>query len=90
MIERIVLLFFPILYKVGTVDDVFERLSVKGIEIRTLMGGVVCQQNAFQGKVVFDNCDNASYLSRHTFFVGCHHTLSESDIKYIGEQITML
>lgn len=81
---------FPILYKVGTVDDVFERLSVKGIEIRTLMGGAVCQQNAFQGKVVFDNCDNASYLSRHTFFVGCHHTLSESDIKYIGEQITML
>jgi CDP-6-deoxy-D-xylo-4-hexulose-3-dehydrase len=81
---------FPILYKTGSIHDVFEKLSPQGIEIRTLMGGSACQQSAFQGKISFDKCDNASYMSNHAFFVGCHHTLSENDVRHIGSQISML
>lgn len=81
---------FPVLYSDGTVDKAFKELSAKGIEIRILMGGSVCQQKAFEGKVTYGNCENAAYMSSHAFFVGCHHTLSDSDVKYIADQIEKL
>lgn len=81
---------FPVLYSDATVDEVFKQLSSKGIEIRILMGGSVCQQKAFEGKVTYGKCENAAFMSSHAFFVGCHHTLSDSDIAYIANEIDKL
>ena len=74
----------------ATTDEVFKQLSSKGIEIRILMGGSVCQQKAFKGKVTYGKCENAAVMSSHAFFVGCHHTLSDSDIAYIANEINKL
>ena len=79
---------FPILSKDKTVKQVFEILSPLGIEIRTLMGGATCDQQAFVRKVSYHDCSNARYMSEHTFFVGCHHTLTNEDIKVISSSIT--
>lgn len=71
-------------------NDIYEFLKKKNIEIRTLMGGATCQQPAFTNKISYDNCSNAIYMSQHAFFVGCHHTLSDDDVKYIGNSLLCL
>ena len=81
---------FPVLCRNLTIWDVYEKLSPSGIEIRTLMGGSATQQQAFQGKILFDDCPNASYMTEHAFFVGCHHTLSDDDIEFVGRQLRSL
>ena len=81
---------FPVFCKNKSVNDIYEFLKKKNIEIRTLMGGATCQQPAFTNKISYDNCSNAIYMSQHAFFVGCHHTLSDDDVKYIGNSLLCL
>lgn len=78
---------FPILSKRLTVYDVYNKLLPDGIEIRTLMGGSATRQKAFKDKVSYDDCPNASYMTEHSFFVGCHHTLSNKDVTYVGKKL---
>ena len=40
------------------------------------------------GRLRNRDCSNARYMSEHTFFVGCHHILTNEDIKVISSAIT--
>ena len=80
---------FPIYCRDKIIDDVFSLLYPKGIEIRTLMGGATCQQPAFKD-IVFDHNDEAIHMASHTFFVGCHHTLTLDDVEHVGKTIANL
>lgn len=81
---------FPIFCREKDIREVYELLAPKGIEIRTLMGGATCEQPAFMNATINSDTPNAQYMARHTFFVGCHHTLSHTDIEHIGTSISQL
>ena len=81
---------FPILCRHLTVDEVYRILLPESIEIRTLMGGATCDQPAFRNVTIPRNNDNARWMTRHTFFVGCHHTLTEADTLHIGSTLNRL
>lgn len=70
-----------------TVKDAWERLSPKGVEIRTLMGGATCTQPAFKDLVDFLDQSNAVEMADTTFFVGIHQTLSRNNIKAVARII---
>lgn len=79
---------FPIQLVNGmTIRDAYRLLSAETIEIRTLMGGATCQQEAFKGKITHDSQSNAIAMADNTFFVGVHHTLSEEAIRYVANKI---
>ena len=79
---------FPIRLTNGmTVKDAWERLSPKGVEIRTLMGGATCTQPAFKDLVDFLDQSNAVEMADTTFFVGIHQTLSRNNIKAVARII---
>ncbi len=73
-----------------TVSDVFRELSKKGIEIRTLMGGTVKDQNAFYEIFQNSSIPNAQSMSETTFFTGIHQTLTAEDIDSVSENIYKL
>lgn len=82
---------FPIqLVNRMTVADAYKLLSAEGVEIRTLMGGSTCKQEAFRDKITHDSQTNAIAMAGNTFFVGIHHTLSESSVRIVAETINQL
>lgn len=75
------LFVFPIRLKDDrNVEDAFESLSKNGVEIRTLMGGVINEQKAFDyiDQHVYEN---AHEMAEKAFFVGIHQTLSDAQVK---------
>lgn len=79
---------FPIKLTNGmTVRDAWERLSPKGVEIRTLMGGATCSQAAFKNSVEYEDQKNAIEMADTTFFVGIHQTLTLNDVKAVARII---
>lgn len=71
---------FPIKMTDGrTVDDAFRFFAPKGLEIRTLMGGVVNEQKAYAdlSEKVYPNAHD---MARRAFFVGIHQTLPAENI----------
>lgn len=82
---------FPIQLQSGKkIEDAYKTLCSKGIEIRTLMGGVVTKQKAFSELNTWGNLANAKSMSETTFFVGIHQTLSDEDIKYVAGNLSEL
>lgn len=79
---------FPIRLTNGmSVNDAYEILLKEDIEIRTLMGGVSNEQEAFRnilGKHTYVNAHNMAYS---TFFVGIHQTLSSDDVRYVANKL---
>ena len=76
---------FPVLSYNKTINEAWDILSRKGIEIRTLMGGAASMQKAYRRIISGNrNFPNAEYMSRHAFFVGCHHTLTQDDVQQIA------
>ena len=78
---------FPIFSKDKNVLEVFHVMAPLGIEIRTLLGGAICDQEAFRERLSHDGCPNARYMSEHTFFVGCHNTINVKDIDAVSSAI---
>ena len=78
---------FPILLRHATIDEAWRLLSPQGIELRTLMGGATCDQPAFHAKTIAADNSHAQWMSRHCFFVGCHHTLSLAAVEHVGNTI---
>lgn len=79
---------FPIQLVNGmNIADAYRLLSAESIEIRTLMGGATCQQEAFRDKTTHDNQSKAIAMADNTFLVGIHHTLSEEAVKSVANQI---
>ena len=73
-----------------TIYDAYEVLSRKGIEIRTLMGGVCNEQAAFRKLLNQELLENAHKMAEETFFVGIHQTLTREQVRYVGEQLSIL
>lgn len=72
---------FPIQLRNGmTVNEAWEKLAPRGVEIRTLMGGATCNQPAYKDILTHDSQDEAIAMADSTFFVGVHHTLSNKDV----------
>ena len=79
---------FPIKLLNGmTVNDAYNILSKKDIEIRILMGGVSNEQEAFVDILGKDIQKNAHEMAETTFFVGIHQTLSDEDVLYVANKI---
>lgn len=73
------LFVFPIRLLNGmTVRDAYDVLLPLGVEIRTLMGGVINEQKAF-ATLDTRRFPNAHEMAEHTFFVGIHQTIPHSD-----------
>ena len=82
---------FPVQMVNGwTIYDAYEVLSRKGIEIRTLMGGVCNEQAAFRKLLNQELLENAHKMAEETFFVGIHQTLTREQVRYVGEQLSIL
>lgn len=77
---------FPIQLTDGrTILDAYQVLSKVGVEIRTLMGGVSNEQEAFV-EILGDALQpNAHHMANTTFFVGIHQTLPEEDVRKVAE-----
>ena len=73
-----------------TISDAFKIMSEKQIEIRTLMGGVCNEQQAFQGILNGDILENAHRMAETTFFVGIHQTLKKESIQHVGAELAEL
>ena len=75
---------FPIKITDGrTVADAYRRLAPRGLEIRTLMGGVINEQKAF-ANLSPERCPMAHDMAEHAFFVGIHLTLSPENISQVA------
>lgn len=81
------LFVFPIRLRNGmTIKEAYNILAPKGVEIRTLMGGVTNEQKAFCS-VSDEIFENAHDMAEHTFFVGIHQTLSNQQIEKVADII---
>ena len=60
--------------------SIAAQLGALGIECRTLMGGVMGDQPAYQS-LPSDGTPNARALAAQSFFVGMHQTLPEQDVR---------
>ena len=81
------LFVFPITLKNGwDVSEAWSVLSSEGLEIRTLMGGVSSEQPAFS-HLSDRQYKNAHTMAEHTFFVGIHQTLNDSQVAKMVEII---
>ena len=79
---------FPVKITDGrTVDDAYLYCRQKGLEIRTLMGGVMNEQKAFAhlSQKVFPMAHD---MAKHSFFVGIHQTLPMDNIIKMAQILT--
>ncbi len=70
--------------------DAYNVLCRESIEMRTLMGGVSNEQNAFKTILGTALQPNAHETARTTFFVGIHHTLPEADVCHVSDRLLKL
>ena len=81
------LFVFPVSLKNGmNIMDAYRILAPQGVEIRTLMGGVISEQPAYRF-INSKNLKNAKETAEKTFFVGIHQTLTEENVKAVGDII---
>lgn len=74
---------FPITTYEQDVLALAERLRQRGVESRTLMGGVVSRQPAF-ARLKHDGLANCTRQSDASLFVGCHQTLPAEDVASVA------
>jgi CDP-6-deoxy-D-xylo-4-hexulose-3-dehydrase len=74
---------FPITLRQGNVHELAQRLGERGVEVRSLMGGVITRQPAFQ-HLKHDGLARCQQLSEQSFFVGIHQTLPEEDVRDVA------
>ena len=80
------LFVFPIELRDGrTIEDIYPTLKAQGLEIRTLMGGSLTLQKAFDNRVTVISDDNAQRMSSFCFFVGIHQTIPKEDAIEMGD-----
>ncbi len=77
---------FPIQLTDGrTLNDIYPKLKAESIEIRTLMGGVCCEQPAFIH--LSTPLPYAREMAQTAFFVGIHHTLPIEDVQHVATRL---
>ncbi len=82
---------FPVQLTDGrTVHDAYRILAAEGVEIRTLMGGVSNEQQAFVRLLGSEVQPHAHEMAKTTFFVGIHQTLPEEDVRIVAKKLKEL
>jgi CDP-6-deoxy-D-xylo-4-hexulose-3-dehydrase len=74
---------FPITIHENDARPVIDRLFARGVEARSLMGGVIADQPAFSD-LPREDLPVARDLARRSFFVGIHHTLATDDVRDVA------
>lgn len=66
-----------------SVAELCPRLDARGVEIRSLMGGVIQDQPAY-AEVPDHGLERCRELARRSFFVGIHHTLEAGAVEAVA------
>jgi CDP-6-deoxy-D-xylo-4-hexulose-3-dehydrase len=74
---------FPVTRLNGDVPELANRLAVRGVEVRSLMGGAITGQPAYRG-LPHDGLPRCRSMSVRSFFVGIHQTLPADDVRAVG------
>ncbi|MDE1151633.1 MAG: DegT/DnrJ/EryC1/StrS family aminotransferase [Micavibrio sp.] len=74
---------FPITLSGETSAQAAAALATQGIECRSLMGGAMTQQPAFQN-MASDGTPHAIKQATQSFFVGIHQTLPLEDVAHVA------
>jgi len=75
---------FPITYK-GDRQSLLRHLEKNGIETRPLFSGNITKHPAYESNQyrISGRLDGADYITKHSFWISSHPSLSKSDLKYI-------
>ena len=70
-------------------EDIVNFLENQGIETRAFLGGCLPDQPAFRDKKhrIVGNLEVSRYLTKYSFFIGCHPGLSKSAVDYVIESL---
>ena len=74
---------FPITVSDGDARPLSDRLLTRGVEVRSLMGGAMSRQPAFQS-MSNDGLARCESMARASFFVGIHQTLPLEDVRELA------
>jgi len=74
---------FPITTLRHDMAEISQRLKLRGVETRSLMGGVVTGQPAF-AKLRHDGLLNCRRMSQTSFMIGIHQTLPIEDVESVA------
>jgi len=74
---------FPITVRSADARPLIDRLFARGVEARSLMGGVIADQPAFR-ELPRGDLSHARDLARRSFFVGVHQTLGTEDVREVA------
>ncbi len=74
---------FPITVRSEDARPLIDRLFARGVEARSLMGGVIADQPAFR-ELPRGELTHARELARRSFFVGLHQTLPTDDVREVA------
>lgn len=75
---------FPITLPEPPGREFYALLRASDLEVRTLMGGVITDQPAYQS-VPQEPLSNCRDLAARSFMVGIHQTLNTNDLKVMGD-----
>ncbi|HYT89031.1 MAG TPA: DegT/DnrJ/EryC1/StrS family aminotransferase [Gemmataceae bacterium] len=78
---------FPVTCTRERMADLVARLTERGVEARTLMGGAVIGQSPYRD-LAHDGLRHCQAVSDSTFFVGIHQTLPEDDVVRVAAILT--
>ena len=75
---------FPITY-LGDRGKLLRHLEKNGIETRPLFSGNITKHPAYTENmyIISGTLDEADYITKHSFWISCHSSLTEDDLKYI-------
>lgn len=74
---------FPISLATAFGGDLEARIAARGVEVRTLMGGVITDQPAYHD-VLRDDLERCRDLAARSFMVGIHQTLATPDVATVA------
>jgi CDP-6-deoxy-D-xylo-4-hexulose-3-dehydrase len=74
---------FPLTVKGGDARPLAQRLLARGVEVRTLMGGAITRQPAYQ-HVPHDGVPQCTRLAEASLFLGIHQTLPHEDVAAVA------
>ncbi|MBI5623532.1 MAG: aminotransferase class I/II-fold pyridoxal phosphate-dependent enzyme [Elusimicrobia bacterium] len=80
---------FPVTTLDGRAPEAARALAKAGIEVRSLMGGLLTRQAPFR-ELHHAGLRNCAAASKSTFFLGIHQTLAESDVKAAAAEVRRL
>ena len=77
---------FPLTYW-GNRGELLKYLEKNGIETRPMFSGNICKHPAYANSKfrISGKLERADFITKHSFWISCHPSLTKSDLKYIVE-----